>query len=362
MEERLCWIGLNRLLSPQKCFLLLEHFPSARAIWHAGAEELRAVPGFETQAETFVRRRAAIDLEPELREIQRQGLRVLTLADEDYPAALRGLEGAPPVLYLKGELVERDALALAVVGTRRASGYGRRATERLVRALAARGFTIVSGLALGIDTAAHKAALAAGGRTLAVLGSGFGALYPSENRHLAERIAAQGAVLSEFPVFTEPARWTFPRRNRIISGLSRGVLVVEAPRKSGALITARLALEQGREVFAVPGSIFSPQTAGCHALLRDGAVLVTDAADVLETFPELRPALEATPPRSQPAATSLAPSERRVLEVLGYEPLHLNAVVERSGLSVAEVSAILIGLEMQGLVSETDGKHYVRVP
>ena len=356
------WIGLNFCLTPRQTLLLLDHFESAQAAWSASKKELESVPGFAGEADAFLQRRSQAPLDRELEALQRHKLRVLTLADPQYPSPLRQVKAPPPVLYVQGEYQPRDQLALAVVGTRRASAYGRRAAETLTRALAEQGLTIVSGLALGIDTIAHQSALAAGGRTLAVLGSGLLCIYPPRNRALAERIACQGALLSEFPLHAEPAPWTFPRRNRVISGLSRGVLVVEAPLKSGALITAKTALDQGREVLAVPGAITHPNAQGCHHLIKSGAKLVEGAQDVLEEFPELTGLLQKGADRSHAPPPSLSDEQRRVLEALDFEPIHINALIEQLGVGAAHVSAALVELEMLGLVSETEAKHYVRLP
>lgn len=360
-ESKRAWIALNMTLSPRQALLLLAHFPSSEAAWGASSQTLRDTPGFERDTDAFIERRQVVELDRELEEIKRRGLHVLTLEDPAYPASLRELKYPPPVLYRYGDYQQRDQLALAVVGTRRMSPYGRRVAEKLTQALVEHGLTIISGLALGVDTVAHQSALAAGGRTIAVLGSGFASLYPQENRNLAQRITKSGAIFSEFPIHTEPARWTFPRRNRIISGLSKGVLVVEAPIKSGALITAKAALDQGREVFAVPGQITHPNASGCHYLLKNGAKLVERVEDVLEEFGDLKTVMNR---RDQPAPVELPPlnePQSRVLQTLSFEPLHINAIIEKAGLSVSEVSARLLELEMLGLVNEVDGKHYVKL-
>lgn len=362
LETKRPWIGLNLCLTPRQILLLLGHFESAQAAWGASKAELESVPGFSADAETFVQRRSQAPLERELEALQRHGLHLLTLADPQYPPPLRQLKAPPPVLYARGDYQARDQLALAVVGTRRATAYGRRVAETLTRALAAGGLTVISGLALGIDTIAHQSALAAGGRTVAVLGSGLLCVYPPRNRALAERISCCGALLSEFPLFTSPAPWTFPRRNRVISGLSRGVLVVEAPLKSGALITAKTALDQGRDVFAVPGAITHPNAQGCHSLIKNGAKLIEDATDVLEEFPELAGLLQKVADRPRTPPPPLNDEQRRVLEALDFEPTHINALIESLGLGAAHVSAALVELEMLGLVSETEGKHYVKLP
>ncbi len=365
LEEKRYWIALNLIpnLSPKKFRVLLEAFASPRRIWEASPEELAAIPAFAPSVETFVRHRERVDVERELREIERRGLNILTLADPDYPRPLRAIDDPPPVLYLKGECIAKDELAIAIVGTRRPSPYGRMIAEKLAKELGRLGFTIVSGLALGIDTAAHRGALAAGARTIAVLGGGFANLYPRQNANLADEIARSGAVMSEYPIGTPPDRWTFPRRNRVISGLARGAVVVEAPKKSGALITAKCALEQGREVFAVPGPITEQASHGTHHLIQQGAKLVTDIDDILEEFSDLKETLGARTARAAPQrAPSLSPLEARVFEVLKFEPLHFNDVVERAGLSLTDASYALLQLVMKDLIKELEGKRYVKLP
>jgi DNA processing protein len=268
------------------------------------------------------------------------------------------------VLYVRGTLVPEDAQAVAIVGMRKCSLYGQEQAERLAGGLARSGFTIVSGLARGIDTAAHRAALAAGGRTIAVLGSGLDRLYPPENARLAEAVAARGALLSEFPMTTEPRAENFPRRNRLLAGLAMGVIVAEAGKQSGSLITARLAGEFGKEVFAVPNRVDAPGAAGVHALLRDGAKLVESVADVLEEFPDLG---LAAPPGEGDAAQAtldlkvrLSAEEGRLLEVLDDEPLAADAIAARAGLEAARVSGALTLLELKGLVRSLPGGRFVR--
>lgn len=362
-DEQRYWIALNMIpnLVPSKFRILLDHFSNPRAIWEAPRQQLAEIPGFEGSVETFCRHRAKVDVERELREVAQRGLSVLTLADEGYPQPLRAITAPPPVLYLQGDYREKDQLAMAIVGTRRPSAYGRLIAEKLAKELGARGFTIVSGLALGIDTAAHRAALGCGARTLGVLGSGFGQPYPRENVKLMQAMGQAGAVLSEFPINTLPDRWTFPRRNRILSGLSRGTVVVEAPERSGALITARLALEQGREVFAVPGPITGETSRGTHRLIQQGAKLITSVDDILEEFGDLQHTLEPKGPRRR-EAPALSPLEAQVLKVLAYEPIHFNDVVERAALSPTDASYALFGLTGKDLVKELEGKRYAKLP
>lgn len=364
LDERRHWIALNAVpnLSPEKFTLLLDHFPSPEAIWEATPEQLKAVPGFERSVETFVQHRRDLDVDAELREVERIGLNVYTIADADYPEPLRAIAHPPPVLYLKGDLVEKDRVAIAVVGTRKPSDYGRMIAEKLSKELGERGFTVVSGMALGVDTAAHRGALAAGARTVAVLGGGFGFIYPQQNAPLVDEIGASGAVISEFSIGTKPDRWTFPQRNRVISGLTRGTIVVEAPERSGALITAKSATQQGREVFAVPGPITKATSRGAHRLIQQGAKLVSGVEDVLEEFPDLHETLGSGPARSASSDVDLPPVERKIFQALDYEPIHFDDLVERTGSSTTEVSLALFQLAAKDLVKELPGNRYAKLP
>lgn len=288
----------------------------------------------------------------------------LDRADERYPAWLGTIADPPAVLYCDGLIEPQDRQALAIVGSRQATPYGLRITETLARELSGAGFTIVSGLARGIDAAAHRAALEAGGRTIAVLGCGLDMDYPLGHARLREEIAMSGAVVTEYAPGIPPRAGHFPRRNRIISGLSLGVVVVEAAEDSGSLITARLALEQGREVFAVPGSIDAPLSRGPHGLLKQGAKLVETVDDIIE---DLVPQMEkAAVPTQRPMPfkamepPDLSPEERRVWEQMSREPLHLDDLTEQSGLTPAAVSGILLGLELKGVARQLPGQRYYR--
>jgi DNA processing protein len=289
----------------------------------------------------------------------------IALADDRYPAWLRAIPDPPAVLYCDGRIEPRDRQAVAIVGARKATPYGLRVTETLARELSGAGFTIVSGFARGIDAAAHRAALDAGGRTIAVLGCGLDVNYPPEHGRLREEIAASGAVLTEFAPGTQPRPMNFPQRNRIISGLSLGVVVVEAAEDSGSLITARLALEQGREVFAVPGSIDAPLSRGPHGLIKQGAKLVETVDDIIE---ELLPQMDtAVAPKRRPGFSkaaeipNLSPEERLLLDQMSRDPLHLDDLTERSGLTPAGVAGILLGLELKGAVRRLPGQRYYRL-
>src|SRR5437867_4624134 len=286
----------------------------------------------------------------------------IPLGDERYPELLRAIYDPPAVLYCDGSVEPGDRQAVAIVGSRQATPYGLRVTERLASELSGQGCTIVSGFARGIDEAAHRAALAAGGRTIAVLGCGLDVDYPPGHASLRAEIAGSGAALTEFDPGTPPRATNFPRRNRIISGLALGVVVVEAADDSGSLITARLALEQGREVFAVPGPIDVPTSQGPHGLLKQGATLVETVDDIVEELlPQLdRPlqTLKTEPIAALPEHVELSPSERTVLEVMSREPLHLDDLTERSRLTTPAVAAILLGLELKALVKQLPGQRY----
>jgi DNA processing protein len=294
---------------------------------------------------------------------------ILNLADERYPERLRAIHDPPAVLYCDGVPEPQDRQAVALVGSRKATPYGLRVTEALAGELSRLRFTIVSGFARGIDAAAHRAALAAGGRTIAVLGCGLDVDYPPGHKSLHAEIAASGAVLTEFEPGTPPLAAHFPRRNRIISGLALGVVVIEAAEDSGSLITARLALEQGREVFAVPGPIEAPTSRGPHSLLKQGAKLVEKVEDIVEELlPQLEHTLTLTPtlsPRGRgkgegefPEPKSLSPEERTILELLSREPRHLDELTEQSSLAAADVARILLGLELKALVRQFPGQQY----
>ncbi len=357
-EEQLrYWLGFNAApgIGPVRLRRLLELFGDIRAAWEAPEAALQQAGLDRRTLASFLRARRTLDLDALLRHLEATPFHALTWADEDYPLRLREVESAPPLLFVWGEITDADRWAVAMVGTRKATAYGREVAHRLAGALARNGVTIVSGLARGIDAIAHRAALEAGGRTIAVLGSGLDRVYPQEHRRLARQIAEQGAVVSEYPLGTPPDAANFPPRNRIISGLSRAVVVVEAGLKSGALITADYAADQGREVFAVPGSILSPASAGCNRLLRDGAGVVTEAEDVLLPLGMERVA-EA---REAQALLPANPTEALILQHLSAEPIHVDELARRCGLPAAEVSGTLVVMELKGMVRQVTTLHYV---
>jgi DNA processing protein len=358
IDERIYWVLLTMVkqIGPARFSRLLDRFGSAEAAWSASLLDL-AGAGLERRAiESLGKLRQTLDPEAEWRRIERHGVSVVILDDPAYPSALREIADPPPVLYVRGDLSPADDWAIAVVGTRRASAYGRQATERIVADVARAGVSVISGLARGIDTHAHKAALAAGGRTIAVLGSGVDRVYPEENRNLADQIELGGAVISELPLGAPPDAMNFPRRNRIVSGLARATLVVEADLKSGAMITATQAAEQGRDVFAVPGSIFNPLSAGPHQLIREGAKIVTDASDILEEL-HLTAIVEE---RATREALPADPTEAALLRLLSDEPTHVDDLTRAAELPSATVTATLTILELKGLARQMGPMQYVR--
>ncbi len=334
---------------------LESHFGSLEKAWRASPGELQRA-GLDSAARRAISQwRPRLDLEETLSRLQSLDVRVLTSQDEAYPARLKEIHDYPPVLYVRGEIAPEDEWCLAVVGTRRASVYGKQVTAEVTADLAASGITIVSGLARGIDTVAHKSALAAGGRTIAVFACGLDMVYPGENAALAKEIMARGALVSEFPLGTRPRPENFPRRNRILSGLSLGVLVTEAGEHSGATITANMALEQNREVFAIPGSILSPVSRGTNRLIQEGAKLVSDYKDILEE-------LNLTAVARQMEMREILPetdTESRLLKQLGAEPTHIDEVCRSTGLPAATVSGTLAMMELKGLVKQMSAMNYV---
>jgi len=342
---------------------LVRGLGSHEALRTASARDLvRAGVGAATAARV-ARLQHSEEPDGELRLAEEMGVQVIPFISPEYPRLLRKIANPPLLLYVQGTLTEHDALSIAIVGSRRASHYGSTQAARLASELATSGLTIVSGFAAGVDTAAHRAALDAGGRTLAVLGSGLARLYPAENAPLADDVAASGAVISEYPLDTRPLRPFFPRRNRIVSGLSLGVLVVEAARRSGALITADWALDQGREVLAVPGRVDRPSAGGCHRLIQQGARLVERAEDVLDQLGDVGAALVPSRARREAAPLpELSDEERRVFEAVGDEPVHIDVVTERSGLPAHNVSSLLMLLELKRVVTQLPGKHFVANP
>ena len=355
-------VALNMIpqMGPVRLRRLLERFGSAENILLARTDQLSAVDGVgRTLADNIARWQEFADPAAELKKAADLGAHVITGQDDEYPSALREIHDPPIVLYVRGHLTDRDRHTVAVVGSRKCSHYATESAKKLSFQMAYAGLTVASGLARGIDTAAHQGALAAKGRTIAVIGSGLGELYPPENAELADRIAASGAVISEFPIDTKPDRQTFPIRNRIVTGLSFGVLVVEAGANSGALISANMAAEQGRTLYAVPGRIDAPSALGSNRLIQQGAKLVITVDDILDDLPLVfreKPDLPAAAP-----AVDLTPEQQKILDAIGSEEMPLDSVIATSGLTAAVVSSTLLALEIRRLVKQLPGKRFVKL-
>ena len=357
------WIALSQVkgLGGVSFKKLAAHFVDPTRVFSASAEELQQVPGLDKSViEGLVNFSGWEQIETEIRRIRQAEVTIVPFTDVRYPARLRMIADPPPFLYVKGEIRAEDDKAVAVVGSRSASDYGRKVTRDLSRGLAALGFTVVSGLARGIDGTAHETALGCGGRTIAVLGSGVDRAYPPEHAALYRRISQNGAVVSELPVGTRPMAFNFPPRNRLISGLSLGVVVVEATEKSGSLITAALALEQGREVFAVPGEVGSSRSRGAHRLIRQGAKLVETVEDIVE---EIAPQLltragEQAKDGRRGLPQNASEEVKKIFHLLQERSLQIDEVIESSGFSPSKVSEVLLDLELQGYLRQLPGKRY----
>ncbi|HLF01434.1 MAG TPA: DNA-processing protein DprA [Anaerolineales bacterium] len=364
MNDRRFWIGFNKVrgIGPAKVRALIDHFGDLATAWNGSRTQL-VEAGLDRRAiESLEAARDGIDLEQLTADVEAAGFKALCWDDADYPRRLREIDNPPPVLFLRGALTEADDWAVAIVGTRRATLYGKEAARELAAALASAGVTIVSGFARGIDAAAHVAALEAGGRTIAVLGSGLDKLYPPEHATLGERILATeagGALVSDYPLGTPPDAANFPPRNRIISGLSLGTIVVEAGEDSGALITAEFAMEQGREVFAVPGNIFNRSSRGPNKLIQQGAKIVLSAEDVLEEL-NLKMAAQHAEARAQlPLFDGADETEKSLLTHLSAEPLHADELSVLTSLPIATVSSALAMMELKGMARQVGGMLYV---
>ena len=379
--------------------VLRDVFGSAERALRATPNELAKVDGLSpAMREVLIHKPVLYPIERELELIETYGCRVLTLYDDTYPTPLKEIDTPPLILYVRGELTPEDSLSISLVGSRNAKDYGRKVGYRLSYQLAQRGLTVVSGFAKGIDTSAHRGALEAGGRTIAVMGNGLSFVYPATNRALVEKIEASGALISEFPIEVKPKPRNFPRRNRIISGLTLGTVVVEASNRSGALITARLAGEQGREVFAVPGEIFSELSTGTHRLINDGAKLISTVDDLLNELPQhalnriqpsgstssesriasessQEPSVEKSTTKSvvspppadvqQPVQITpppdLTPDEKTVFEAIEVPSSHIDTIVRTTQLPIGQVSSVLLMLELKGVVQQLPGKQFAKV-
>jgi DNA processing protein len=341
---------------------LLEIFGNPENIFKAPLEKLIQVSGIGQEIATQIVSLKIEDLDRELTLAKKYNLKIVTLEDEDYPKSLKNIPGAPLVLYIKGKLKDEDQLAIGIVGSRRASFYGLTNAHKIASELSQKGFTIISGMARGIDAYAHKGAIEAQGRTIAVMGSGFDHIYPKENKELAEDIARNGAVISEFPMDMLPLKQNFPRRNRIISGLSLGLLVVEAAKNSGALITADFALEQGRDVFALPGKIDSHTSFGTNGLIKQGAKLVSCVEDIIEEFEiPLAHSIKKEAQTEIEAKSKLDNEDEAALfNCISKDTIQLDELVEKTNLDISKVSDILLRLQLKKLIRQLPGKHFVR--
>jgi DNA processing protein len=367
-EKLKYWLALKSIMGIGNALFsaLVDNWGTPEAVFSASASKLQTLPGITRKiADAVIGFKSWDKILRELELVRKAGINIVTYQDELYPVKLLEIYDRPVFLYLQGKLTSDD-INIAVVGSRLASTYGKYTTERISRELAGLGLTVVSGLARGIDSAAHRGALAARGRTIAVLGSGLDIVYPPENKKLFATIIEQGAVISELPLGSPPVAFNFPARNRIISGMSYGVVVVEAGEKSGSLITAKLALEQGREVFAVPGSIDSAGARGTNKLIKQGAKLIENTDDILE---EILPQLEKTKVFSAssvsrpeaikpPAKTELSKTDQEIVDIVSGGCLHIDEIITGTGLSPAEISSTLMALELKGLIQQHPGKYF----
>lgn len=359
MERRLYWLGWQLILpgSGKLVWNIINHCGGVEEAWRASEKALREVPDLTAKkVDMIIAKRKKVNLEQELEYLHKHNVEFCTIEDQWYPPELKNIYDPPPVLFIRGKIKVREH-RVALVGARKATAYGRTVAERLSAQLAQYDVTIVSGMARGIDTAAHRGALRAKGDTIAVLGCGVDVVYPRENRRLMEEIIETGAVISEFPLGSPPTAWHFPSRNRIISGLSKVVVVVEAAEKSGALITVDLALEQGKEVMAVPGSIYSNMSKGCHKLLKEGAKIVSEVEDIIEEL-GLNGLFS---PHRHGGTVKLNDTERRIHQLLKKDPLPLDNVIQTLELPSQQVLAALMYLELKGMVRQMPGKIYAAV-
>ena len=359
MDDKRYWVGFSLVkgIGAVRLKGLLDYFGDAKTAWLAPGFDLVSAGLGPKLAERVVQARKGVNLDEYMAQVAKNNIHVLTWDDADYPVHLKEIDQPPPVLYVRGELSAEDAWSVGIVGTRSVTAYGRQVAEELATVLAQNGVTVVSGLARGVDAIAHQAALKAGGRTLAVLGSGVDRIYPPEHRQLAEKLSLQGAIISDYAPGTPPDSSNFPPRNRIISGLSMAVVVVEAGDISGALITAEFAVDQGRDVFAVPGSVYAPQSKGTNHLIANGARVLLQPSDVLKALDLTRNVERREIRRAVPADAT----EAAVLAFLGMEPIHVDEIRARLDLPIEKISAALTMMELKGMVRQMGGMNYVAV-
>ncbi len=358
-ETKKIWLGITRVkgIGPARTKMLIDNFGDLSTAWHASDSQLREAGLNAKIIQALVELRQSMDLDQEYDSILQSGIKIVTLDDPDYPRKLLSIEYPPPILFMKGSIQPGDEYAVAVVGTRRITAYGRQVAEDLARFLAQNNVTVVSGLARGVDSIAHQAALDAGGRTIAVLGCGVDIIYPPEHRNLAKQVIEHGALISDYYPGTPPDGVNFPPRNRIISGLSMATVVVEAGERSGALITAEFAATQGREVFAIPGTFYAIRSKGTNRLIRDGALPLLDFNDLLEALnldqvSEFRYARQIIPEND---------IELLLMETLKNEPMHIDEIKATLGLSIEKISAALTMMELKGMVRRTANLTYLSV-
>lgn len=343
---------------------LIVHFGSAEAIWEADEKSLLAIDGLgPITVAAIIAGRKSLQPDEEWKRVENQGIHTLAFTDEKYPRLLKEIPDAPMILFTRGNYDWADKPLIAIVGTRKFTSYGEQVAERLATDLARAGYVVVSGLAFGIDSIAHKAALEAGCETLAILGGGIdeASVSPQSHLPLARAVVNSGALISEYAPGTKPSEGTFPARDRIIAGMTLGTIIIEAPEKSGALITARLALDYNREVFAVPGSIFSPVSLGTHRLIKAGAKIVTSVQDILEELPQTDTSQNATGETTPLEAQNLSAEEEKIFKLLSHEPLHVDKIIKEARLETSSANSILTLLEIKGLIKNVGGMHYIKL-
>lgn len=360
MDRKEAFIALNMIpaLGYKKVTDMLEIFKEPQEIFKASSSTLKRFPGIGDEITRGIKEWKEEKLKEDIRLIKKFNVKVVTFEEKDYPPNLKILYNPPLVLYIRGEITEEDRLAIGIVGARYGSLYGLTMAEKFARQLSAREFTIVSGLARGVDSASHKGALKACGRTIGVLGSGVDRIYPAENKKLADEIIENGAIISEFPMATIPDRANFPKRNRIISGLSLGVVVVEAAKRSGSLITASFALEQGRLVFALPGRADSLKSEGTHNLIKEGAILVNNVEDIVKEIEPMLGGFKLEEKKSPSKKTSLPQDEQSLFSLITDEGIHIDELIKKSCLPAGSVNAHLLKLQLRSLIKERPGKVY----
>ncbi len=372
-QELKYWLAWNRIkeIGPVRFLKLCQHFSSLEDAWYSNIRKPEIKTMLNIKEETLSKielDKTLINPDDELSLLEEKGIKAITIKEEGYPSILKDIYSPPPIIYYQGNFLSimKESEGLAVVGSRMPTFYGRKVAKELSNEIAKAGYVVISGLARGIDTNAHLGALEACGKTIAVLGSGLDRIYPTENNKLAQRIINEnGSIISEFPLLTRPEKNNFPRRNRIISGLSLGTIVVEAAEKSGALITADFALEQGKEVFAVPGSIYSFLSTGCHNLIKQGAKLINNCQDIFVELPDSNPLILENKANIENQRESfidkLTPYELKLLEFISIEPLHIDEITELSAIPYGKVFEALLSLELKGIIKEVEGKRYIRI-